>query len=212
MVHEYENDKKSKNYNIVKNRFNTGLLLKSFNETKVERKKREELEERYNKGLTKKKPVDKYNDYWYSKIKVKINNKMVEIYRIDRLNEILGVDKDLQVAYTLKEEFLRIVYNVKYENAKEEIQNWIKKCKDSKIPEMIEASKTIENWLDPIVNSFLDERYSNGFTEANNNIIDKIVDRSFGYKNFKFFRLRALAILHQSYSSDRKVFSKKDKK
>ena len=186
--------------------------MKSFNETKVERKKREELEERYNKGLTNKKPVDKYNDYWYSKIKVKINNKMVEIYRIDRLNEILGVDKDLQVAYTLKEEFLRIVYNVKYENAKEEIQNWIKKCNDSKIPEMIEASRTIENWLDPIVNSFLDERYSNGFTEANNNIIGKIVDSGFGYKNFKFLRLRALAILHQSYSSDRKIFSKKDKK
>ena len=212
LVHKYENDKKSKNYKIVKNRLNTGLLLKSFNETKVESKKREELEKRYDKGLTKKKPVDKYNDYWYGKVKVRINNKMVEVYRIDRLNEVLGVDKDLQVAYTLKEEFLRIIYNVKYENAKEELQKWIKKCKDSGISEMIEASKTIENWLEPIVNSFLDERYSNGFTEANNNTIDKIVDIGYGYKNFKFFRLRTLAILHQSYSSDRKVFSKKDKK
>ncbi|MBR1385933.1 MAG: transposase, partial [Bacilli bacterium] len=39
-----------------------------------------------------------------------------------------------------------------------------------------------------------------GFTEANNNTIDKIVDRAYGYRNFKIFRLRALAILHQSYS------------
>ena len=71
---------------------------------------------------------------------------------------------------------------------------------------MCEASNTIENWLEPIVNSFKDERYSNGFTEANNNTIDKIVDRVYGYKNFNFFRLRTLVILHQSYSE------KKEKK
>lgn len=65
---------------------------------------------------------------------------------------------------------------------------------------MIEASKTIKNWIDEVVNSFLDERYSNGFTEANNNTITKIVDRAYGYKNFEFFRKRALVILHQSYS------------
>lgn len=63
--------------------------------------------------------------------------------------------------------------------------------------------------MDSIVNSFIDERYSNGFTEANNNTIDKIVDRAYGYKNFKFFRLRALVILHQSYSEEKIKNSKK---
>ena len=67
---------------------------------------------------------------------------------------------------------------------------------------MIEVAKTINNWLDAVVNSFKDERYSNGFTEANNNTIDKIIDRAYGYKNFEFFRLRTLAILHKSYSKD----------
>ena len=67
---------------------------------------------------------------------------------------------------------------------------------------MIEAAKTINNWLEEIVNSFIDERYTNGFTETNNNTIDKIIDRACGYKNFKFFRLRTLAILHKSYSID----------
>lgn len=74
---------------------------------------------------------------------------------------------------------------------------------------MIEACNTIENWLDEIVNSFIDERYSNGFTEANNNTIDKIVDHAYGYKNFEFFRLRALVILHQSYSEQEVKNSKK---
>ena len=36
--------------------------------------------------------------------------------------------------------------------------------------------------------------------EANNNTIDKIISTAYGYKNFKFFRLRTLAILHKSYS------------
>ena len=65
---------------------------------------------------------------------------------------------------------------------------------------MNNAANTIENWIDEIVNSFLDERYKNRFTEANNNTIDKIVDRAYEYKNFQFFRLRTLLILHQSYS------------
>ena len=79
---------------------------------------------------------------------------------------------------------------------------------------MIEAFKTIENQLDEIVNSFKDERYSNGFTEAKNNTIDKIVDRAYGYRNFKFFRLRTLAILHQSYSTKKikKLENKSSKK
>ena len=75
---------------------------------------------------------------------------------------------------------------------------------------MIEAAKTINNWLEEIVNSFIDERYTNGFTETNNNTIDKIIDRAYGYKNFKFFRLRTLAILHKSYSIDVRKNPKND--
>ena len=185
---------------MLKNRTNRKLILKSFNETKGEIKKKKEQQEMYNQGRRKTKPFDKFNEYWYGRMKIKQNNKYVEIYRLDRLNEVLEISSELKEAYNLKEEFLRITTYVKHENAKQELIKWIEECKKSKIQEMIEAAKTIENWLDEIVNSFKDERYSNGFTEANNNTIDKIVDRAYGYKNFKFFRLRALAILHQGYS------------
>ena len=56
--------------------------------------------------------------------------------------------------------------------------------------------------IDTVVKSFKDEIYSNGFTEANNNTIDKIMDRAYGYKKFEFFRLRTLAILYKSYLKD----------
>ena len=37
-------------------------------------------------------------------------------------------------------------------------------CRKSEIRKFIEASNTIENWLDYIANSFIDKRLSNGFT------------------------------------------------
>ena len=91
-------------------------------------------------------------------------------------------------------------YNVKAEKAKKELQIWINRCRNSEIPEMITVSNTIENWLEEIVNSFKNDKYNNGFTEANNNVIDKIIAVSYGYKNFEFFRLRILVILQKGYA------------
>ena len=44
----------------------------------------------------------------------------------------------------------------------------------------------MENWLPYIVNSFIDKRLSNGFTEGLNNKIKVIKRVGFGYKNFDF--------------------------
>lgn len=200
LLYQYEENKQSYEYKMLKNRVNRKLILKSFYETKGELRNRKKQEIRYKQGKSKNKPKDKFNDYWYGRMKIKRNNKFIEIYRIDRLQEILNINNELIMAYNLKEEFFRIMINVKYKNAKKELINWIEKCYEYEIKEMIEAAKTINNWLEEIVNSFIDERYTNGFTEANNNTIDKIIDRAYGYKNFEFFRLRTLAILHKSYS------------
>lgn len=73
--------------------------------------------------------------------------------------------------------------------------------------EFKEAAKTIENWLPYIVNSFIDERFSNGFTEGLNNKIKVIKRIGFGYRNFDFFRLRIMYILNGKMSG----ITKKDK-
>ncbi len=65
---------------------------------------------------------------------------------------------------------------------------------------MIIAGKTIENWLEYIVNSFLDDRFTNGYTEGLNNKIKVIKRVEFGYKNLNFFRLRLLYILKEKIS------------
>jgi len=209
LINKYEDNKKSNEYYMFKNRVNKSLLLTTFLETKYELKVKNNRLKKQAEGKTKKKVTNKFNDYWYGIIKVKRNNKFIEITRLDRLHQVLNMDNELKSAYNLKEEFMRIVNYTKYEDARKSLKDWIKECKRSRIPEMISASKTIENWLDEIVNSFKDDRYSNGFTEANNNVIDKIVSVSYGYKNFQFFRKRVLVILRKSYSLEKTRKNKK---
>ena len=200
LVHDNEKDKRTNEYYMFKNRTNKSLLLKSFSETKYELRQKQIQQEKYATGRSKNKPKDKFNDYWYGKIKIKRNDKYIEITRINRLHQMLNLSSELRDAYNLKEEFFRITINIKAENAKKELQIWINRCRNSGIPEMITVSNTIENWLEEIVNSFKNDKYNNGFTEANNNVIDKIIAVSYGYKNFEFFRLRTLVILQKGYA------------
>ena len=76
-----------------------------------------------------------------------------------------------------------------------------------------EASNTIENWLEYIVNSFVDERFTNGYTEGLNNKIKVVKRVAFGYKNFDFFRMRLLYILNGKIITNSKKddFNKKQK-
>ena len=109
--------------------------------------------------------------------------------------------------YILKELFLDLLSYSTYEYAQDEIEEWISVCEGCGIEEFEEASKTIKNWLPYIVNSFIDERFSNGFTEGLNNKIKVIKRVAFGYRNFRFFRLRLMYILNGKISG----ISKKDR-
>ena len=113
---------------------------------------------------------------------------------------MLSISDELNRGYELKELFLDIVANSDYKNAERDLLAWIDLCKESKIVEFIEASKTIESWLPYIVNSFIDKRFTNGFTEGLNNKIKVIKRNAYGYKNFEFFRLRLLYILSGTLS------------
>ena len=87
---------------------------------------------------------------------------------------------------------------------KRQLKDFIDLCRASEIEEFIEASNTIENWLDYIVNSFIDKRYTNGFTEGTNNKIKVVKRNACGYKNFNFFRKRILYIFNRKISGGSK--------
>lgn len=121
--------------------------------------------------------------------------QVVEKYRYEILSSIFSIAPDLKTAYKLKEDFLDIVANMDYTNAETNLKNWINKCRESNLQEFINAASTIENWLPYIINSFIDKRFNNGFTEGLNNRIKAHKRVAYGYKNFYIFRNRLLYML-----------------
>lgn len=156
---------KSKEYKLLKNKKNVSLLRK------------------YNRDI----------DWWVYTKRYK-NGHMVDVLPINILYEMFDISNELKEGYYLKEEFLDIVHHINQIEPEKEIDRWISKCIKSNIPEFIEAAGTISRWKEYIVNSFIDERYSNGFTEGINNKIKVIKRVGFGYKSFELLRGRILYV------------------
>lgn len=135
---------------------------------------------------------------WWVETERYKNGHMVKVLLGNILRELKEISNELKRGYELKELFLDIIHHTTYKEAKVQLINWIDLCRASKIEEFIEASKTIENWLPYIVNSFINERYTNGFTEGTNNKIKVIKRNAFGYKNFEIFRKRILYIFNKT--------------
>lgn len=154
-------------YRLLKNKKNVSLLRKYSNE------------------------ID-----WFTYSKRYKNGHMVEILNYDIREQLLSINDELKRGYQLKELFLDIIKHSNYKNALQELELWIELCKESEIEEFIEASNAINNWIEYIVNSFIDKRFSNGYTEGLNNKIKVIKRVGFGYKDFWFFRKRLLYILN----------------
>ena len=157
---------KSKEYNKLKNKKNVSLLRKYSNDIN-----------------------------WWVEITRFRNGHNVKILPSEVIKDLLSIDEDLKKGYELKELFLDIVNHAKIDDVESQLLYWIELCRESKIEEFIESSNTIENWLPYIVNSFIDKRLTNGYTEGLNNKIKVIKRVGYGYKNFEFFRLRLLYIL-----------------
>ena len=158
----------SKEYKLLKNKKNVSLLRKYYNEVN-----------------------------WYVLTKRYEKGRYVYKLPIDILHQLLNINDELDRGYQLKELFLDIVHHdYSLKQVEIELNSWIDLCKESKIEEFIDASKTIENWLPYIINSFIDKRFTNEYTEGLNNKIKVIKRNAYGYKNFEFFRLRLMYILN----------------
>ena len=166
-----EYGEKSKEYKLLKNKKNVGLLRK------------------YGRDIS-----------WWVETERYKNGHIIKVLPGEVLQELLKISDELRRGYQLKELFLDIINHSSYEEAEVNFFNWIDLCKESKIGEFKEASKTIKNWLPYIINSFIDKRYTNGYTEGTNNKIKVIKRNAFGYKNFEFFRKRILYIFNNKIS------------
>ena len=170
-----EYGEKSKEYKLLKNKKNVSILRKYGNDI----------------------------NWWVEQERYR-NGHIVRILPGELINKLLDISDDLKRGYQLKELFLDIVNHAPYEDAERQLRGFIELCRESHINEFCEASNTIENWLEYIVNSFIDKRYTNGFTEGTNNKIKVIKRNAFGYKNFNFFRRRLLYIFNKQISGGKR--------
>ena len=112
--------------------------------------------------------------------------------RLRVLEEILKIDKELTLAYTLKELYLDFNSISKDDINNYDLEKELDKLIDyflcSKVEELIKIGKTLTNWKREIINSFVwigDRRISNGMIEGKNNYIKKILSNANGMVNFE---------------------------
>ncbi len=115
-------------------------------------------------------------------------------------DKMLELDKELEEAYNLKEEYRYFNLNYKnYKNHKEVLESLIKMFMSSTVEEMNEFGRLLIHWKNEILNSFTivnGIRLSNSYIERNNEEIGKLFYISHGFSNFKRARNRIMYSLN----------------
>lgn len=143
--------------------------------------------------------LDKYiNLHYYYSI---IGSKYISTRNL--IDRLLMIDTELEIAYTLKEEYAYINRTSTSENIESRLERFIDELPVYGIPELNRISKTLRNWHDEIINSF--DRYggrriSNGPVESVNSRLKLLKRSANGYRDFERFRTRALYCLNNNSS------------
>lgn len=111
----------------------------------------------------------------------------------ERLDRMLEENADLGKAYVLKER-LRDIYAWCREEgvARSMLLDWVKEAKASDVAEMESMAKTVESHLDGVLGFWKYKGASNAKTEGFNNKIRWLIKQAYGYRDYKYFRLKVL--------------------
>lgn len=139
--------------------------------------------------------------------KEKRYNKVLARYcnYYDLYEMILNIDPQLREVIDIKDELYSFYSDCKYENAKEELENLIVVCRTSEIQAMQNFSKTLVNWKQEIINSFIiipaiNKKMNNALIENRNKTIKLLKHSSNGYRCWNRFRNRVLYVLNDDVS------------
>ena len=117
-----------------------------------------------------------------------------DIYRM-----IMEIDDELYEAVNLKDAIYYFYRNSTYNTAQKDLKKLLKELDASEIDEMKKFAKTMRNWKEEIVNSFIEhdgKKVNNGIIENRNKSIKLIKHSSNGYRNWERFRNRVLYSLN----------------
>ena len=121
-------------------------------------------------------------------LKAKSNLKRKDQYT---LAEIMKVNRRLQRAYVLKEDFDAFYASADMEEAAKFLKAWTRRCKQSRLEPFIALAKRLNRWADGIL-AFFTHRITNGVSEGINNLIKVLKRRAYGFTDFRYFTLKIL--------------------
>ncbi len=101
----------------------------------------------------------------------------------DLLQRLFAYSPNMKEAYILREELTQIFErNYTRTAAKQAIRAWCRRARQSKLSQFESFLGTIETWLEPITNYFL-ERLTSSFVEGFNNRVKVLKRRCYGIFN-----------------------------
>jgi transposase len=121
-------------------------------------------------------------------LKAKGNLKRKEKYT---LAEIMKVNRRLQRAYVLKEDFDAFYASDNAEEAARFLKDWTRRCKQSRLEPFVALAKRLNRWAHGIL-TFFTHRITNGISEGINNLIKVLKRKAYGFGDFDYFRLKIL--------------------
>jgi len=107
------------------------------------------------------------------------------------LAEIMKINRKLQRAYVLKEDFEAFYASDTAEEAERFLKDWTRRCRQSNLAPFIALAKRLNRWAHGIL-SYFTHRITNGVSEGINNLIKVIKRRSYGFHDFNYFCLKIL--------------------
>ena len=117
----------------------------------------------------------------------------------ERLEEALKLNKPLATAYYLKEDLKRVWLQVCKVDAKEILDEWIKKARSSGITILKKFANTLASHAFGILNHY-DYQISTGPLEGTNNKIKTLQRQAYGFRDIEFFKLKIYALHETKYA------------
>ena len=107
------------------------------------------------------------------------------------LAEIMKLNRRLQRAYVLKEDFDAFYASANADEAATFLKGWTRRCKQSRLDPFIALAKRITRWSEGIL-AYFTHRITNGISEGINNLIKVLKRRAYGFGDFRYFTLKIL--------------------
>ncbi len=113
-----------------------------------------------------------------------------------RLEEALGLNKPLALAYELKEDLRQIWSQRHKDTARRVLRDWLARARAADLRMLVQFAATVEEHQEGILN-YDDDRISTAPLEGTNNKIQLLKRPAYGFRDQAFFKLKILG-LHET--------------